>query len=134
VEDMALAIDWALHRSSTDGGQLLKINAGSNDWNYQISELAQIVAEMMPGVEVSVNSNAQPDKRSYRVDFSKFRELAPGFVPQKKIRETIVELSKGLAKIISLNKDFCESNLIRLKTLEMHINDGRLNKELRWMI
>lgn len=132
VEDMALAIEWALNRSSSDGGQILRINTGSNGWNFQIHQLAQIVAEVIPGVAISINKNAQLDKRSYKVDFTKFSELAPSFNPQKNIRETIMELSEGLAKTISLNQDFRNSSLIRLKTLEMHIEDRRLNKELRW--
>jgi nucleoside-diphosphate-sugar epimerase len=130
---MALAIEWALNRSSCHGGQILRINTGSNDWNFQIHQLAQIVAEVIPGVTVSINKNAQPDKRSYKVDFTKFSELAPSFNPQKNIRETIIELSDGLAKTISLNHDFRNSSLIRLKTLEMHIEARRLNKELRWI-
>ena len=45
-------------------------------------DLAHAVAEAAPGVEVSINQAALPDTRSYKVDFSLYRELAPAHQPQ----------------------------------------------------
>ena len=53
-----------------------RVNVGSNDRNYQVKDLANAVAEAVPGTEVSINKAAQPDTRSYQVDFSLFRSLA----------------------------------------------------------
>ena len=69
VKDMALAIEWALLREK-GLGDFVAVNTGSNQWNYQVRDLAESVAKVMPGVEVSINKDAEPDKRSYRVDFS----------------------------------------------------------------
>ena len=41
VKDMALAMDWAIHRN--DGAPALVINTGSSQWNYQVKELAAAV-------------------------------------------------------------------------------------------
>ena len=52
------------------------LNVGSNDRNYQVKDLANAVAEAIPGTKVSINKTAHPDTRSYQVDFSLFGSLA----------------------------------------------------------
>ena len=94
VEDMARAFDWAIDRSASNGGEFLVVNAGSNVWNYQIRELAEAVANAVPGATVEINKNAAPDKRSYRVDFSLFESLAPDHQPQVTLEQAIAELKR----------------------------------------
>ena len=65
VTDMARALDWAVTRESSVGGDSLVVNAGSDPWNYQVKDLAQAVAGIIPKVDVSINKDAQPDNRSY---------------------------------------------------------------------
>ncbi|MEO0468822.1 MAG: SDR family oxidoreductase [Bacteroidota bacterium] len=72
VLDMARAIRWSHERTNEQGGEFLVVNTGSNVWNYQIKELAYAVQELLPEIKVSVNENAEPDKRSYSVNFDKF--------------------------------------------------------------
>jgi nucleoside-diphosphate-sugar epimerase len=45
-------------------------NIGSNEQNYRIGELGDLVAEVIPGIEI-VHRKEQPDKRSYNVSFDK---------------------------------------------------------------
>ena len=52
VEDMARAISWAIVRRSEDGGKFLAVNAGRDEGNYQVRELAEAVAEQLPGTRV----------------------------------------------------------------------------------
>ena len=73
VEDMARAILWAIRRKPEKGGEFLAVNAGRDEGNYQVRDLAEAVARQVPGTTVSINTNAPPDKRSYRVDFALFR-------------------------------------------------------------
>ena len=77
VKDMARAIDWGIERPLSAGGPFLVVNAGTNEWNYQVRDLAEAVVRIIPGTEVSINKDAQPDKRSYRVNFNLFQSLAP---------------------------------------------------------
>ncbi|MEM7238785.1 MAG: NAD-dependent epimerase/dehydratase family protein, partial [Pseudomonadota bacterium] len=56
-------------------------NVGVTDHNYQISELAEIVAEVVPGCEISFADDAGPDKRSYRVNCDKIARVMPTFKP-----------------------------------------------------
>src|SRR6187200_1687792 len=49
VSDMARAIEWAIGRSNDQGGRVLVVNAGSSAGNYQVRDLAQVVAAELPG-------------------------------------------------------------------------------------
>jgi nucleoside-diphosphate-sugar epimerase len=132
VSDMARAIDWAIGRQPEAGGQLLFINVGDNSWNYQIKELADQVAAAVPGTRVSINTAAPPDERSYRVDFSLYRHLAPGHQPQTDIATSIARLKDGLTAMGFADPDFRSSQLIRLHVLDQLIRQGQLSQSLRW--
>lgn len=132
VADMALAIEWAIARTPDNGGQFLAVNAGTHEWNYQVRELAQAVASAVPGTKVSINTNAPPDKRSYQVDFSLFRELAPQHQPCVSLKDSIIRLRDGLQGMKFTDQDFRNSQQMRLRVLEGHMKSGRLSLDLRW--
>ena len=132
VKDMSRAIDWAINRDTDNGGQLVRVNAGSDVWNYQVKDLALAVQSVIPGTTVSINKNAPPDKRSYRVDFELYRRLAPNHQPQVTLEQSIAELKAGLEGMAFADKDFRSSGYMRLKMLESHMQQGTLNSDLRW--
>ncbi len=132
IKDMARAIDWAVQRPASRGGKFLAINTGSNGWNYQVKQLAEAVALALPGVTVEINANAPPDKRSYRVNFDLYKELAPDFQPKVDLMATIAELADGLRRMQFRNENFRESQFMRLKVLT-HLQEQRLLSErLEW--
>lgn len=133
TKDMARAIDWAIHRDGSTGGNFLAVNIGSDEWNYQVKDLAEAVAKVMPEVDVSINKNAQPDKRSYRVDFGLFRKLAPEHQPQMSLVSSIEELRDGLVAMNFNDSNFRESRLIRLKMLMELQEKGLCNENLDWI-
>jgi nucleoside-diphosphate-sugar epimerase len=132
IKDMARAINWAISRDLSCGGEYLVVNVGSNDWNYQIKDLAQAVAKVLPGTEVSINKDASPDKRSYIVDFSLFKSLAPKHQPQHDLETTVSELKQGLESIGFKEKNFRNSNFMRLKVLDLLREKNLLDDKLRW--
>jgi len=132
VKDMALAIDWAMQRDSANGGVFLALNAGSNAWNYQVRDLAEAVAELIPGVDVSINKDAPADKRSYQVDFGLYERLAPDHQPQMTLKTAIEDLAERLEYMKFKDGDFRNSQLIRLKVISEHCEHGRLNSRLEW--
>ena len=132
VKDMALAIDWAMQRDSANGGVFLALNAGSNAWNYQVRDLAEAVAELIPGVDVSINKDAPADKRSYQVDFGLYERLAPDHQPQMTLKTAIEDLAQRLEFMKFNDGDFRNSQLIRLKVISEHCEHGRLNSRLEW--
>ncbi len=133
VKDMARAIEWALVREpAATGGEYLAVNVGTDEWNYQVRDLANAVARAIPGTRVSINESAPPDKRSYRVDFSLYRKLAPRHQPQVSLEQAIRELKEGLSGMHFDDKNFRSSQFMRLKVLERHISEGRMGDDLRW--
>lgn len=132
ISDMARAIDWAVSREAYNGGAMLVVNAGSDVWNYQVKELAQAVAVEIPGTEVQINLNAPPDKRSYKVDFSKFKELAPNHQPLVSLIEAVRGLRDGLIDMRFSDGEFRDSKFMRLNVLNDHISSNRLTDDLVW--
>ena len=132
VQDMSRAIDWAINRPQDLGGIFLAINAGRNENNYQVKDLAMAVAALIPDIEISINKNAALDLRSYKVDFSLFHELAPLYLPQVTLNESITQLREGLTSMEFLDPNFRGSQYIRLNTLRAHIQSKRLDNNFRW--
>ena len=129
VEDMARAIEWAVTR---DGDSLVEVNVGSQEWTWQIGQLAKDVAAELGGVEVDINTDAAPDNRSYRVDFSRFAALAPNHQPQKDFAEAVADLARQLEGVDFRGAPVRGSRFIRLNILRDHVREGRLDGELRW--
>ena len=84
----------------------------------------------MPSIEVSINENADPDRRSYKVDFSKFKKLAPEYAPIETISNTILKLKDGIEKMELKDENFRESHYIRLNKLNFLIENNFVNNKL----
>ena len=132
TRDMARAIAWGVQRDPANGGQFLTVNAGAQSANYQVRDLAQAVARAVPGAQVSINTEAPADSRSYQVDFGQFAALAPDYLPQVTLDQSIGELVEGLSAMGFADADFRNSPMIRLRVLQQHMNAGRLDDRLVW--
>ena len=130
VKDMARAIDWAVCQDI--GGGFIAVNVGRDEWNYQVKDLAEAVAKVIPNVDVSINKNAPPDKRSYRVSFDLFRKLAPEHQPRVDLITTIKELKNGLEAMGFNDEDFRNSHFIRLNVLKDFRDRGLLTEKMEW--
>ena len=133
VRDMARAVEWALLRRPEDGGRRLAVNVGADGWNFRILDLANAVASQLDGVRVSVNRNASPDTRSYKVDFSLFERLAPAHQPLHALSDTVADLIGLFRELNFADRDFRSSRLIRLRALDELVSRGRLDANLRWI-
>ena len=132
VKDMARAFDWAIGRDSSVGGDFLAVNVGQEQGNYQVRELAEAVARIIPGVHVQINENALPDKRSYRVNFDLFKQIAPNHQPLFNLDDSINELKEGLLAMHFKDENFRNSFFMRLVQLS-HLRDaGYLDGTLQW--
>jgi len=132
AKDMARAIEWAIHRQPDNGGEFLAVNVGSDEWNYQVKDLAEAVSRVSPGTQVSINKDALPDKRSYKVSFDLFKKLAPDHQPKMNLEDTVLELRKGLENIAFNDANFRNSYYMRLKVLSALREKGLLNHNLEW--
>jgi nucleoside-diphosphate-sugar epimerase len=131
LRDMARAIEWAIVRP-VQYDRFVQVNVGSDEWNYQVAELAEAVRSVVPGTTIEINKDAQPDKRSYRVNFGLYRSIAPDHQPQVSLREAITDIRDGLLSIGFTDPDYRRSNFIRFNVLDQHLSAGRLQPDLRW--
>ena len=132
IKDMARAIDWGVRRQSSEGGEFLVVNVGRNEWNFRVKDLAEAVAKVIPNVVISVNQNAPPDKRSYRVSFDEFTKLATWFLPVVDLTNAIEELKDGLEALQFRDVNFRSSRFIRLNMLKDLKDKGLLTDKLEW--
>ncbi len=130
VLDMARAIRWSHERKAENGGDFLIVNTGSDEWNYKVVELAERIRELNPKVDVSVNKNAAPDKRSYKVDFALYKQLAPNHQPSFNLTSSIEGLFEGLKKMNFNNTDFRNSFYMRLNVINDLLNRGIVDDKL----
>jgi nucleoside-diphosphate-sugar epimerase len=134
VKDMARAFDWAISRNPSDGGNFFAVNVGRKQGNYQVRELAEAVARIIPGVSVQINDNAPPDKRSYRVNFDLFRQIAPKHQPIYDLDASISELKEGLELLNFKDDNFRSSTFMRLVQLNRLREKRLLNDKLEWCV
>jgi len=134
VLDMARAFDWGINRIIKESGNYLVVNIGQNKNNVQIKDLAYLVKEHFPEIEIEINANAEPDKRSYKVDFNLFNSLAPKkYLPQESISSTIVRIKNSLERMKFSDKSFRESELMRLVKIKNLRIQNKLNHNLEWI-
>ncbi|MEA2068386.1 MAG: SDR family oxidoreductase, partial [Verrucomicrobiota bacterium] len=133
TKDMARAFEWGVLRDPANGGEFLAVNTGCNEWNNQIKPLADAVASQITGAVASVNPDAVPDKRSYRVNFDLYKSLAPDHQPLCDLESTISEIKDNLEAMEFNDPNFRESLFIRLKVLAKHRANGLLNDNLEWI-
>jgi nucleoside-diphosphate-sugar epimerase len=107
-------------------------NTGANHLNHQISELAEIVADTVPGCELEVRAQSGADQRTYKADFGKFARVFPHFAfhwtAQKGARDLFTTF-----KAIGLTHDrFTDKRFTRLKWLQYLLVTGQIDESLRW--
>jgi nucleoside-diphosphate-sugar epimerase len=107
-------------------------NVGRTAENYRIRELADIVAETVPGCRITYAEGAGPDKRCYRVDCGKIERVLPAFQPRWDARKGARELYDAYQKAGLTESEFQGSLFIRLSRIQELQREGRLDSELRW--
>ena len=107
-------------------------NVGLNEENYQIRDLAEIVRQTVPGCKVEYATDAGPDKRSYRVDFSKIYRVLPEFKPQWNVHKGAVELYEAYKNARIKVEDFEGPRYKRIDHIKQLLHRGLLDSDLRW--
>jgi nucleoside-diphosphate-sugar epimerase len=131
IEDISRAFVAAL-RAPREVIHDHAFNVGVTSANYRIRELAEIVAETVPGSTVEIAPGAGPDKRCYRVDCGKIERSLPDFQPQWDARRGARELADCYRRMGMTAEVFHGSRYTRLKHLQGLLDSGRLGTDLRW--
>lgn len=107
-------------------------NNGSDQLNHQVIQLAEIVAETVPGCELEVLAQAGADQRTYKSDFGKFARTFPNFEFEWTPKKGAQELYEAFRAIGLAHDDFKDKRFTRLKWLRHLLDTGMLNDSLRW--
>jgi nucleoside-diphosphate-sugar epimerase len=106
-------------------------NVGRSGENYRIREVAEIVAQVVPNCEVAFAPQASADVRNYRVDFRKVESRLPGYAPQWRLRDGVVELYEAYRRAGLTSETFLGPRFYRLRTVQKLQEAGLLDAGLR---
>jgi nucleoside-diphosphate-sugar epimerase len=107
-------------------------NVGSNRDNYQVRDLAEIVAETVEGCTIEYAGSGDPDPRSYRVDFGRLATAFPRLDVRWDARAGAAELRDAYRDAGLTLTEFQGDRFIRLNRLNALLEQGALDPELRW--
>jgi nucleoside-diphosphate-sugar epimerase len=105
-------------------------NVGFTAENYQVRDLAEIVAEVLEGSRVLITGETGPDPRSYRVDFSRAAAAFPDWTQEWDARRGARDLVDRFAEFGLVAED--RVRFSRVAWLTALRKAGRLSPTLRW--
>jgi len=106
-------------------------NVGCTSHNYRIRDIAEIVADVVPGCRIETASDAGPDLRSYRVNFDKIARVLPAFKPEWDARRGAKQLFAAYRRSGLTLGEFEGPRYQRIGHIQKLIGDGVLGADLR---
>ena len=100
--------------------------------NYRIRELAEIVKETVPGCKLEYADDAGPDKRNYRVNFTKISQQLPEFQPVWTARKGAEQLYESYLKAGFTLEEFEGPKYQRIGHIKELLQEGKIDTNLRW--
>jgi nucleoside-diphosphate-sugar epimerase len=107
-------------------------NVGRNDENFRVREIAEIVADVVPGCHVEYAPGGAPDLRCYRVSFDKINRVLPAFRPQWTARMGAEELYRAYRTIGLTLSDIEQGRYVRISEIRRLQQTGKLDESLHW--
>jgi nucleoside-diphosphate-sugar epimerase len=107
-------------------------NAGANELNHQIIELAQIAVSTVPNAKLEMVPKASADQRTYKADFGKFAKTFPDFKFKWNAKSGAAELYDAFKRVGLTHEDYKDKKFTRLKWLHYLLDSGKLDGNLRW--
>lgn len=107
-------------------------NVGRTSENYQVKDLAEIVAEVVPDSTVTFAPGGSADIRTYRVDFSKIESTLPGYTPQWTVPTGVAQLYDAYQRHGLDEEEFTGDKYLRIRHIRKLLEEGRLDGDLRW--
>jgi nucleoside-diphosphate-sugar epimerase len=130
IEDISRAFIAALE-APADMVYNQAFNVGQTAHNYRISDIAAIVADVVPCCRLEIAPDASPDKRSYRVNFDKIARVLPAFRPQWDARRGAEQLYAAYRKSNLTLNEFEGPRFQRIGHIQKLIADGVLGEDFR---
>jgi nucleoside-diphosphate-sugar epimerase len=130
VRDIARAFACALE-APRDAVHNQAFNVGQNGANYQVRDIAEIIAEVFPGCELSVGAR-NGDDRSYRVSFDKIHEQLPGFSCERDAKDGATELLEIFRRLNVGPETFNFRAFTRLRQLQHLLATRQIDDNFFW--
>ncbi|MEM6336615.1 MAG: SDR family oxidoreductase [Bacteroidota bacterium] len=108
-------------------------NVGMTSENYRVREIAQIVADVVPGCELEIADGAGPDVRTYRVNCDLIQQEVPTYTPRWTARMGAEQLYDAYTRIGLTLDEFEGARYRRITHIETLMAAGKLGTDLRWM-
>jgi nucleoside-diphosphate-sugar epimerase len=106
-------------------------NVGDTANNYQVKQIAEIVADVFKGCELSFGDSGS-DNRSYRVSFEKINTQLPGFKCDWNAERGAKQLFDIFSQIDMTQEIFQSRGFTRLKQLEYLIRTQQIDQDFFW--
>ena len=106
-------------------------NVGHTEHNYRVREIAEIVAEVVPGARAEFAQDAGPDTRSYRVSFAKIAKQIPSFKPRWDVRKGAEQIYAAYRSSGLTLEEFEGPRYQRIGHIQMLMSKGLLDSDLR---
>ena len=106
-------------------------NVGNTDHNYQIKEVAETIAAVFKGCELSFGKS-DGDNRSYRVSFEKINQTLPGFECDWNAQKGAQQFYDLFNHIEMSAETFKFRGFTRLKQLEHLIKTNQIDRNFFW--
>jgi nucleoside-diphosphate-sugar epimerase len=106
-------------------------NVGRTDENFSIREIAEIVATVFPGCELTLGPSGG-DHRSYRVSFEKIHESLPEFRCAWAAEAGAHQLRELFERVDMQKESFEFRAFTRLRQLEFLIRTNQIDDEFFW--
>jgi nucleoside-diphosphate-sugar epimerase len=107
-------------------------NVGVTDDNLQIKDIANIVGETVPDCQIKFAKDACADKRCYKVDCTRLKQVLPSFQPMWNACRGAQQLYKEYKKNNLTFDDFNGSKYQRVKRIRYLLETRQLDASLRW--
>jgi nucleoside-diphosphate-sugar epimerase len=108
-------------------------NVGRTEENYQVRDVADIVAQVVPDCRVTYAPGGEPDKRSYQVDFSKLADTFPELALRWTVRRGVEELYDAYRANNLEARAFEGATFLRIKRIRELLDRGELGPNLHWL-
>ncbi|HLK42144.1 MAG TPA: SDR family oxidoreductase, partial [Thermoleophilia bacterium] len=99
------------------------VNIGGNAENYQVRDVADQVARLVPRATIAYTGEVGADPRDYRVNFDLLGRLLPDFRLEYTLESGMEELDRKLREHRFSRNDFEGPRFVRLRTLRSRLDD-----------
>ncbi len=131
ILDISQAIDMVLG-APREAIHAEVLNVGSNDQNYQIREIAEIIADVFPDCS-TVFGDSSGDHRNYRANFDKIRDHLPGFETRYDVRRGAQQLLDVFSAIQMTAELFEFRGHTRIKQIQHLLATHQIDERFFWL-